>query len=271
MLFNIKGGFGRGGAITEDSFTFDGAHEFARNENGDWELLLLESGTLNWLKNPGFVEMCLVGAGKNGASGYIGGKYYAAPVYSGKGGDGGRVLNVVGAELVGTCNVTVGTAEGETSITNGINTWTSANGPAPKAGGQRAELKEQLHGVYQINTGGKAGVYAYGATSDETMCPSVSGKLLAPGGGAGHANNGVEHAGNPSYWDATWTTEHGGDNSGGTTGGGRGGTFKHNDGFPATGIGAGGGGGYADGLKNQSVGNGGAGSDGALLIRNRRN
>lgn len=270
MLFNIKGGFGRGGAITEDSFTFDGAYEFARNENGDWELLLLESGTLNWLKNPGFVDMCLIGAGKNGDDGQVTGMYKGAYVYSGKGGDGGRVLNVPGAELVGTCNVTVGTAEGETSITNGTNTWTSANGAAPKEGGRRAEMPQQIVSSGTLNDAGKDGVFAYGAVSDETMCPSVTGKLLAPSGGAGHANNGIEYAGAPSYWDGVYTDQKGGKNAAGQTGAGAGATRNHRNGFDADGIGAGGGGGYADGIAN-SHGIGGAGSNGALLIRNRRN
>lgn len=259
MIFYIENGFGRGGAMTEDSFTFDGAYEFFRDENGNWELLLLESGTLNWLKSPGFVDMCLIGAGKNGGDGQVTGMYRGDYVYSGKGGDGGRVLNVHGAELAGTCNVVVGTAQGETSITNGANTWTSANGAAPKEGGRGAEMPQQIVSSGTLNEAGKDGVFAYGAASDETMCPSVSGKLLAPSGGGGHANN-------DQY---VYTDQKGGKSAGGSTGAGNGATSDHRNGFDADGIGAGAGGGYADGITG-ACGIGGVGSDGALLIRNRR-
>ena len=270
MLFNIKGVFGKGGAITEDSFTFTGDYLFARDEDGNWELALLESGTLDWLKTPGFVDMCLVGAGQNGGTGSVTGNYQGAYTYSGKGGDGGRILNISGAELVGTCAVVVGTNEGETTITNGANTWTSANGPAPKEGGRGAEMPQQVIRTGTLNQAGKDGSWAYGTVADETLIPAVSGKLLAPSGGGGHANNGIEYAGAPSYWDGVYTDQKGGKNAAGQTGAGAGATRDHRNGFDADGIGAGGGGGYADGITS-AVGTGGAGSDGILLIRNRRN
>lgn len=264
MLFYIDSGFGHGGAITEDSFSFTGNYLFARDEDGNWELALLESGTLNWLKNPGFVDMCLIGAGKQGTQGRVGGYHVGTYVYSGKGGDGGRVLNVLGAELTGECNVVIGTDEGETTVTNGLNTWTSANGPAPKSGGRGAEMPQQISSVGTLNEAGKNGVYAYGAVTDETLIPELSGKLLAPSGGGGHANNDYNPGG-------VWTDQKGGKNAGGESGAGNGGTRDHWNGYDATGIGAGGGGGYANGYNYDSVGAGGYGSDGGLLIRNRRN
>lgn len=273
MLFNIKGGFSRGGAITEDSFSFTGNYLFARDEDGNWELALLESGTLNWLKTPGFVDMCLVGAGQNGGTGQVTGNYKGAYVYSGKGGDGGRILNVPGAELVGSCVIAVGSNGNETTIDNGENSWSSENGPAPKEGGRRAEMPQQYTTVGIANDSGKDGIFAYGAVSDETLIPALNGVLLGASGGGGHARS-VANIVDPKYQVEvevyTWTSEKGGKNAGGNTGAGNGGTNDHRNGYDATGYGAGGGGGFADG-KTQVGSSGGAGGNGILLIRNRRN
>lgn len=271
MIFNLKSSFSRGGAITEDSFTCTGDYLFARdNDTGNWELAVLESSTLTWLTNPGFVDMCLVGAGKNGTAGRVTGTYRGAYVYSGKGGDGGRMFNVSGATLTGACTVVIGTSEGETSITCGNDTFTSANGPAPKEGGRGAEMPQQYTTVGTLNAAGTDGSFAYGAVYDETMIPMLSGVQFGASGGGGHANNGIEYQGAPSYWDGVYTDQKGGQNAAGQTGAGAGATRDHRNGYDATGIGAGGGGGYADGITS-AVGTGGAGSNGILLIRNRRN
>ena len=270
MLFNIKGGFSRGGAITEDSFTFTGDYLFARDEDGNWELALLESGTLNWLKNPGLVDICLVGAGKKGGNGIVQGQSGSSLVYSGKGGDGGRVNNAPGVEIIGSCTVVIGSNEGETSLTCGNDTYSSADGPAPKAGGQQAILL-QWASIVQLNEAGKDGVFAYGAVSDETLIPELSGVMFGPSGGGGHANNIRNEQGTGVIYRGVYTDMKGGKNAGGNTGGGVGATRDHLNGFDATGYGGGGGGGYADGYSYDNVGTGGAGSNGILLIRNRRN
>lgn len=271
MIFNLKSSFSRGGTITEDSFTCTGDYLFARdNDTGNWELAVLESSTLTWLTNPGFVDVCLIGAGKNGDSGNVTGTYRGAYAYSGKGGDGGRINTVPGATLIGACTVVVGTSGGETILTCGNDTYTSANGPAPKEGGHRAEMPQQIVSVGTLNTAGTDGSFAYGAVSDETLIPELNGFLFGASGGGGHANNGIEYAGAPSYWDGVYTDQKGGKNAAGQTGAGAGATRDHRNGFDATGYGAGGGGGYADGITS-AVGVGGAGGNGILLIRNRRN
>lgn len=268
MIFNLRNPLGkRGGTITEDSFQFSGSYAFARDEDtGNWELALWESGNLTWLVDPGQVDLCLIGAGQDGGDGYSNGTWRGAYVYSGKGGNGGRVYtNVQGVSLDAALTVVVGEGGADSSI----GSYTSANGPAPKAGGRGAVMPQQSNSVGTVNTGGTDGVWPFGEDIDSSMIPALKGKRLAPSGGGGHANNQIEYQGVPSYYDYVYTDNHGGVNTGGETGAGYGGDRDHWNGYDATGIGAGGGGGYAGG-QSYDGGTGGHGSKGAVLIRNHR-
>ena len=264
MLFNFDS---RGsGRITEDSFRFTGRYLFASGNDGIWELALLESGTLTWLTNPGRVDLCLVGAGNDGGNGYSNGTWQGAYVYSGSGGDGGRVYsNTAGVTLGTEIDVVVGAEKGADSS---IGSWSSANGQAIK-GGRGAEMPQQSNAVGTVNTGGADGVWPFGEAADNTMIPELQGKRMAPSGGGGHANNRIEYAGNPPYYNYVYTDEHGGDNEGGASGAGNGGERSHRNGYDATGIGAGGGGGYGRG-ESYDGGYGGKGSQGAVLIRKHK-
>lgn len=265
MIFNLRNPLGkRGGIITEDSFEFTGSYAFARDEeSGNWELALWDSGTLTWLADPGMVDLCIVGAGQDGTDGEV----VNTTVLSGKGGDGGRIYNNTrGVALDGQVAVVVG----ESGADSSIGSYTSANGPAPKQGGRGAEMHNQIASAGTVNTGGADGEWPFGEGVDNSMIPELKGKLLAPSGGGGHANNDLEYPGPPApYHNYVFTDEHGGVNTGGETGAGNGGDRDHKNGYDATGIGAGGGGGYSQGEVWYGYG-GGKGSKGAVLLRNHR-
>ena len=280
MIFNLRNTIGaRKGIITEDSFSFDGDYLFASDDDGNFELALLESGALSWLTDPGLVDLFLVGAGQDGGTAYFSGggsggyMYNDSYINSGKGGDGGRTLTESGVTLGSSCTVVVGTSGAESSITSDGTTYTSANGPAPKAGGRGAEMRQRTNSVGNVNKGGSDGVLAYNADADETMIPALAGVLFAPSGGGGHANNnGYVDSQGRFHPDPVYTDLHGGDNAGGQTGAGKGGERDHKAGYDASSYGAGGGGGYGDGSTGspETAGVGGAGSDGIILIRNHR-
>lgn len=264
MIFNLRNPLGkRGGIIIEDSFEFTGTYAFARDEDtGNWELALWDSGTLTWLADPGMVDLCIIGAGQDGADGTV----VNTTVLSGKGGDGGRIYNNTnGVALDAEVSVVVG----ESGADSSIGSYTSANGPAPKEGGSGATMHNQIVRIDEINTGGADGEWPFGEGVDNTLIPALMGKRLAPSGGGGHANNFVEYQGAPSYYSYVYTDQHGGVNTGGQTGAGNGGDRDHKNGYDATGIGAGGGGGYSQGEAWYGY-PGGKGSKGAVLIRNHR-
>ena len=61
MIFNLRNTIGaRKGIITEDSFSFAGDYLFIADEDGNFELALLESGSLEWFVDPGAVDLFLV-------------------------------------------------------------------------------------------------------------------------------------------------------------------------------------------------------------------
>lgn len=280
MIFNLRNTIGaRKGIITEDSFSFDGDYLFTADEDGNFELALLESGTLTWYVDPGLLDLFLVGAGQNGGTAYFSGggsggyMYNDSYINSGKGGDGGRTMTNSGVTLGSSCTVVVGTSGADSSITSDGTTYTSANAPAPKTGGRGATMRQRSSGVGTVNQNGADGVLAYNAYTDETMIQAMAGVLFGPSGGGGDANNNgyVDSYGQfrPS---PVYTDNHGGNSSAGETGAGEGGVRDHKAGYDATGYGAGGGGGYGDGTSYTpgEAGVGGAGSDGIILMRNHR-
>lgn len=251
MIFNIKRSVGsRGSIVTEDSFSFTGDYLFARDDNGHFELAILESGILTWSSLPPAVDIFLVGAGKAGGASH----YDSYWDYSGAGGEAGKHFTVSNAMLGASCSASIGD---ETSITSGGTAYSSVNGAVPNAGGQGAKLGPNQ--TAQVNKAGADGVFAYDAYSDETIISGLRGMLFCASGGGGHAvSSGYVR-----------TTAKGGHNEGGATNAGAGGTESHYKGYDATGYGNGGGGAYADGV-NEYVFQGGAGSGGIILIRDHR-
>lgn len=276
MIFNLRNTIGaRRGIITEDSFSFNGDYLFASDDDGNFELALLESGTLEWNTLPGEVDICLVGAGQDGQTAFFSGAqtldYNDSFINSGKGGDGGRVLTAKNVSLDGDCTIVVGTSGADSSLACNGTTYTSANGPVPKQGGRGAEIRQATNSAGNVNQGGADGVWPFEADTDEQMIPELQGHRVGASGGGGHANNNYMspyqtlHP-EPMY---VYTDAHGGNSSAGQTDAGAGADRSHHAGYDATGHGNGGGGGYGDGASHD-LGNGGAGSDGIILIRNHK-
>lgn len=262
MLFFIRPSTAKksGGTITEDSFDYAGRYLFAADEQGNWELALLDSGTLTWLTLPGDVDICLIGAGQDGGAGYFSGggsgnwEYNDSFINSGKGGDSGRVFTSLAVSIAGILQVSVGTNGAETTLGD----YSSVNG-TKRTGGRSASMRQAMNSSGTVNTGGSEGVWPFGAESDETMIPALQGHKVGASGGAGYANNN----------QYVWSDLHGGSNKGGSTDGADGGIRDHHAGYDATGYGNGGGGGYGDGSGHNN-GSGGKGSQGMVLIRNSR-
>lgn len=262
MLFNFDNiGSGR---ITENSFHFTGRYFFASDEDGNFELALLESGTLTWLTNPGKVDLCLVGAGQDGGDAFFDGggsgdwDYNDSFINSGPGGDSGGVFTRRGITLRGNCQVTVGEDGADTEFSNGAQFFSSSAG-AIRSGGTGAKMRQATNSSGTVNTGGNMGVWLYESAEDESIIPELRGHRVAASGGAGHANNN-------SY---VYTDQHGGKASGGSTDGANGGTRDHHNGYDAAGYGNGGGGGYGDGSGHQN-GLGGDGAPGIAVCRRHK-
>ena len=253
MLFNVKNTIGRRGIITENSFSFSGSYLFASDEDGHFELALLESGTLNWLQTPPEVDIFLVGCGQDGGAPDYG-VYWDT---SGKGGDGGRCKLESGVSLGDSCTAVVGTSGAESTLTSDGTTYSSANGTMPKAGGQSAILGANQ--TSQLNSAGKEGVWLFGEEEDTSMIPQLQGHRVGCSGGGGHclSRGNVDSA------------VKGGQNAGGSTDGGAGGDSSHRAGHDATGNGNGGGGAFAYGPGEYGYA-GGAGSSGMIVVRDHR-
>lgn len=265
MLFNFDS-LSKGGRITEDSFRFSGDYLFQVEEDGSFELALLESGTLVWLADPGLVDLCLVGAGQDGGAAFFSGggsgnwNYNDSFINSGPGGDSGGVLTRRGIPLKGNCQVTVGTDGGDTELANGAQFFSSSAGTI-RLGGTGATMRQAHNSSGTVNKGGTPGVWPYESDQEETIIQELQGHRVAASGGAGHANN--------NYGDGVYTDVHGGSNAGGSTDGANGGTRDHHAGYDATGYGNGGGGGYGDGSGHVN-GLGGKGSHGIAMIRRHK-
>ena len=220
------------------------------------EIAFFESGTLVVTSASVLVDLMLVGGGKTGANAGLDGYDPYTDTYNihagGKGGDGGKILinKASGIALPpGSYHVAIAEANGETTITIGGVTYSSASGNA--------------------TTGGARGVFDYGNRTNPS--PGVGGTL------AFGETNGVPQLSAVSYKGATYNlntgkfgasggggstdSEHVG--AGGDTGGGAGGT-NQTDGLPGVFFGAGGGGGGTD-SKNPHAG--GIGFRGILLMR----
>lgn len=271
MLFYIRPSIGRkAGVITEDSFGFSGSYDFVRDEqSGNWELALYDSSSLVWYKDPGSLDIFIIGSGQDGGDAFFSGggsgnwEFNDSYINSGAGGDGARMRYLSGVSLDSAVEVVIGENGGDTFI----GPYSSANGATPKKGGTGATMRQATNSAGTLNKGGDDGVFAYNADTDETMVQALAGKRFGASGGAGYANNNYRNNGN--LWPV-WTDEQrNASNKGGETGAGNGGDRDHHDGYDATGIGNGGGGGYGDGAYHD-LGHGGKGSKGAVLIRNHR-
>lgn len=250
--------------ITENDYEYTNTSippVYASDEQGvNWEIAFKASGTLKFKKNPGPIDVFLVGGGQNGDDGSL---YEYGGVYSakgGKGGDGGKVRTVTGKTVSRgtTYHVVIGSAGADSSF------WdvSSAQGTA-KEGGAGSVTNLGSGGSSAGN--GTAGSYAFGASTSLIN----SGVKYGASGGGGGSRRKTDWAGQYYGYGATTGSGHGGeahDYDYSTPGAADNGS----DAIANTGAGGGGGASVIDSSKNITKGNGGAGASGIIIIRNHR-
>lgn len=210
-----------------------------------WELAVLKSCSFTF-RRIGKVDITLIGAGENGATGTADGDAAVKWSRGGAGGDGGKILRLTEQQIPkGTAlAATIGDTGGAATTFNGES---SATGQAGKAGAT---------GAYVTGNAG-AGTKNAGSANDGEL-PFASGAsmlfpgvLFGPSGGGGSAKNALNISRSAS--------------SGGDDGGGDGGNDTTlTGGAGAANRGAGGGGGRGFTYYGNA---GGAGGSGILLIR----
>ena len=251
---------GTGKFSGEDDFTFNGSsYQFAAS-GGNWEIALKDSGTFQFKKDPGMVDIFLVGGGDPGTAGHMGSSQSMA--VGGDGGSGGECITLRGLTLGrALCSVTIGKSGANTSfVSSSIGLSAIAVHGANANGGT---------GAYSTYGGGGADA---GQPGNGSLAFGESGTLIggstlfgagAGGGAASRASDGAI---------ADWSY-------GGTTGGGNGGSASYyngqytnagENGDANTGSGGGGGGALVLAFGNVQHADGGAGGSGIVILRNHR-
>lgn len=250
MIFNRV----HGGATPVFTASFNNAWSGIQTGGGEAALAIFESGTLTVpTASSRLFDLMLVGGGKTGNGAVFDAwdpnAYQYRVLKAGNGGDGGNIVTVTGIAIpAGSHAVTIGEANGETTVTIGGTTYSSASGT--HAAGGFGELND--YGKEHAATKGSDGVYAFGASGSVPLLSSVS-----YGGSAYNLNSGKFGASGGGGFFAY------GDVDGGETNGGQGGKWAN--GYPGAFFGAGGGGGGL--VQQQALHSGGAGYRGILLMR----
>ena len=242
--------------IGQDDFTFSGTSQYA-SSGANWEIAFKASGTLKFKKNPGPIDVFLVGGGQNGEDGYKAIISNTSAAHGGDGGDGGKVRTVTGKAVSRKTDyqVVIGSAGADSSF------WdlSSASGTA-KEGGEGSTA--YTYGGSEA-TKGTDGSLAFGEAG--TL---IGGNTLfgASGGGGGSMRGDTYASKAPKAGGTTGAGAGGGTSA-------QGGYVASNGGAATANTGAGGGGGGAIILyTDYSIikGNGGAGASGIIIIRNHR-
>lgn len=293
--FPQGGGIGGGSGFPE--FTYTGQYQLVDDENGDWRIKFLTSGTFTLLSPEILnIDVFLVGGGGGGgAAGYSSSKSSAGYSYwyNGGGGGGGGYTKTenflirsaenypisIGSGGNGGSDSIDGTQGGETqafnfSVLGGMPGQKNDTGAqtAPGTGGNVGGTPSARHvsrGTVtldqQSTDGGSNGVGGQGSTTKEFG--EESGLDYAGGGGGGEganinhpASSGGANGGAPGQNGST-LSGCGGRTAilGNTDCGGGGGNY-----------GGGGGGGGLVGLTDKQNNYGGAGGQGIVIIRNHR-
>lgn len=207
--------------ITDNDFAYTSGEYIFAQSGKNWEIALLSSGTLTFFKEPGKIDIFIVGGGQDG---YISNNakddnINRGPVHGGYGGNGGECITWEKVKI--NKNVQYGATIGgggensQFSIGNDIFVARAGNGKAGigKTGGKGGYIgTAQLEPTRQ--PAGESpdidGVYAYGKSEDTMLIPEnqFEGHRF---GGAG-AGGGAMRYGNESYGPA-WTTQPNGGRS----------------------------------------------------------
>ena len=256
MAKGFKHGAGGGVSGGYPEFTYTGDYEFLKEEDKNWKLRLLTSGTLTFQKLKTGLDVFLVGGG--GAGGWYA-DTWNNNYSSGTGGGGGYTTTRRGiaAEVGVAYEIVVGAG--------GIceNTWAPNN-----SGGETSAFNTSAEGgtagdanpnSKQCGSGGSGG----GGTGGNGGSDGSDGTLISSNGGIGQGTTTREFG---EETGALYAGGGGGANgAGGEGGGGNGdgynGASHATDG--ADNLGGGGGG-------SQSAASGGNGGSGIVIIRNTR-
>lgn len=263
MIINCGGKGGDSGDVAALDYSYSGTSEITGNIYGDWCITLKSAGTFifNNLGNAAQgIEVCCVGAGGGGCSGYDN-------AIGGGGGEGGQVVNQTVSVEVGT-PYTISVGAGGSQKANGGNTTgfgitatggkgatdiKGASGTGCGAGGRGGSVFG-VNPATQESTAGGAGAYAFG--DSKLRIPSFGiGYKFGAGGGGAHALN--------SHNCGAWS----GSRAGGVSGGGDGGSYG-SAGSAGTANSGGGGGGGGNNMTYTEAG--GKGGSGIVIIRNVR-
>lgn len=254
--------------ITENDYEYTSkstASIYANDGQGiNWEIAFKASGTLKFKKNPGPIDVFLVGGGQAGSDGWLDGTTKA---YGGAGGTGGEcVTSTATAKRGQSYPIQIGATTGTIdTVAFGVTAlgWGGGVGGSPAwsgfdGGGADAPAPGTTYGAQN-------GSYAFGASG--TLIGG-STKYGAGGGGGGAAR----------HRDTSPYSARAIRGSGGTTGGGAGGIADEDAATAANGsaatanTGSGGGGGACviTGYSQITKGLGGDGGSGIIIIRNHR-
>jgi hypothetical protein len=247
--------------LAESDFSYTGTYKFAR-DGRNWEIALLSSGTLKFLKNVGLVDFFVVSGGKDGDS--ISSWGSAGNLKACSGGKGGGrvtsegVLMTKGADYAAV----IGANEQNSSISGTGVSLSAAPGTGTFSfGGGGAESdRDAVDPDHTLPQYPMHGAYAYEKATDTVLISDFVGHKFGAGGGGGGCDQRLDGH-----------TRSGG--MGGDTGGGRGGGYDeeetmHNGADGLANHGAGGGGAYRfrSGTDNYC----GHGGSGIIFIRNHR-
>lgn len=255
-----------------DTFDF-----YIDNNTGNWEIRLTKSGNLKFKKNPGDIDVFLVGYGQSGKQG---GLDTGNSVKGGRGGYGGQCINHtftnINKNSIYPVKIGVESTGEDTSIFDTI------------AYGGGKTISNQV-----IGHQGGIGAYAYlnGDNYSSTSAPVPGAENGAALGILAFNNTTSYFCGNHYFGSggggggATWYKSSLGDHamaapgSGADNYAGTGGEVKispsleakkGDDATPNTGCGGGGGGAIIQGFNSMINNVGGSGSNGVIIIRNNR-
>lgn len=235
--FNMIGG---GSAKPKLAFSFDGVMSAVQeDEEGNWEFAILSTGNLVFKKDPGLIDVFLVGGGGSGSG-------YAQSIGGGNGGGGGYTLYEFGlsVEKNKAYLIEVGDGGAESEIVG-----VGYSGGTTSAFGYYAE-------------GGDGGENTKGGNGG-----SGGGGGLYNGGDGGSDGSDGEDGDYDGGFGQSWTTKAFGEENREIYAGGGGGTTGGKGGA------GGGGNAWVNGVENTGGGGGGggaAGGSGVVIIRNHR-
>lgn len=197
--------------ITSEDFIYSGEHIFAQSGK-NWEIALLSTGNLTFLKNPGKVDIFIVAGGQNGYSSddAINDNINTGPVHGGHGGNGGECITQRKIKINKNIQyaATIGGSEENSSFSTGDNIFMARAGQGI-TGGEGGIVGTQNSNptlTSAIESPEIDGIYAYGESTD-TMLISEEDFNGHKFGGAGAGGGAMRYG--DTYHSRAWTAQSG--------------------------------------------------------------